>query len=138
MKTFHVKDEDGMEYKVEELEKETTIPTTDNEPLSETEIDSLRKLAAVADKLIALLEIEKEEHDVDEAEEEMLEDEDIEKEEEEDEIVVDTDEIDECERKTRDSAKSIGAIEKRIQANDSIETQDEIALAWSKRYGGNN
>ena len=65
MKTFHIKDEDGMEYKVEEVEKkETEIPTNDNEPLSDVEIDSLRKLAAVADKLIALLEVEKQEHDV--------------------------------------------------------------------------
>lgn len=137
MKFFHIKDEDGMEYKVEEIEKETTVPTTDNETLSDVEIDSLKKLAAVADKLIALLEVEKEEHDVDEAKEEMLEDEEIEEKEDEDEIVIDTDEVAECESKAHDSKRSIGAIE-RNQVNDSLEVQDEIANAWNLRYNGGN
>ena len=125
MKTFRIKDEDGKEFEVKELEAEKDIPEQhDEEPaadiaLTSEEIASLKKLAGVADKLVALIPTE-------DADEDKLEDEE-ETVEEKIENVVDTDE-DEADGCLHDS------IEKKETINDSIDVQDEIANAWSKRY----
>lgn len=131
MKTFKIKDENGKEFEVNELEEvktEEEVPTKDEDTstLTDLEIEALRKIIPHVDKLIALLDIEEEEHDVDEDLEEDIEDSDDEDKEE----IVDTDE--DCEK----MHDSVGAIENKTKANDSIEIQDEISNAWSKRYGG--
>lgn len=140
MKKFVVRDENNKEYEVEEVAevKETDADEsagTESAALSEDEIGALKKLASMADKLIALVEIEKDEH-ADEPESEMLdEDEDEEVEEEEFEEVVDTDE--EVEKMTRhDSKRSVGSIEKKRKTQDSDSHEHDVAQAWAKRYGG--
>lgn len=142
MKKFIIRDEEK-EYEVEEVETEVETTPKDEEPaspasLSEEDIAALKKLASISDKLVALVEIEKDEH-ADEPESEMLdEDEDEEEiEEDDEEEIVDTDE--ELEKvKGHDSKKSIGAIAKKAKSKDSIADAQEqdIASAWAKRYGG--
>lgn len=135
MKKFRIKDEDGMEYQVEEIEKKEDIPTTDDASIfTDEEIASLKKLLSVADKLVALAETKDEvDPEVKESVNEVLEDEDIDEDEKiEKEEIVDTDEDEEgCEMHD-----SINSLEK-SNVNDSIDTQTEIANAWAKRYGGN-
>lgn len=137
MKKFRIKDEDGMEYQVEEIEKKEEIPTEDEmSTLSEDEISALRKLASVADKLIALTETTDEvEPEVKKSVNEVLEDEDEEIEEKEDkEEIVDTDEDEDDDKDTMHD--SINSLEK-SSVNDSIDdSQLDIASAWAKRYGG--
>lgn len=121
------RDEDIVE--TEELQDEAS--------LTEEEIAALKSLAAVAPKLVALVHEDVADEDTDEDlgegeiddedEDELIDDED-----EEEEEVLDTDEDI---KKTYDSKKSIGAIQKKKTANDSI-TDDVIAEAWAKRYGG--
>lgn len=137
---FKVRDEDGKEYKVEEVEevKKTedednpkqplTNTCTDEDNLSPDEIAALKKLAGMADKLCALVDTTTDE-EVEEEEEEEVEDEG-----EEIEEVIDTDEP----KKAKDSIKkSAGAIEKKtIKTEDSVE-EDDVSAAWAKRYGGN-
>lgn len=136
---FNVRDEDGKEYKVEEVEEakktddedETKKPLTNtctDDVLSPEEIASLKKLAGMADKLCALVDTTTDE-EVEEEEEEEIEDEG-----EQIEEVIDTDEP----KKAKDSIKkSAGAIEKKtVKAEDSVE-EDDISAAWAKRYGGN-
>lgn len=131
MKVFRIKDEDGAEYKVEEVEEQDACETKDEvTPLSEEEITALRKLLPHIDKLVTLTEVKTEDttdlpedklNDEDDLDEEDL---DAEKEEE----VVDTDKI-------HDSKKSVGSLEKRkVVANDSVDVQDDINTAWTKRY----
>lgn len=139
---FIVRDEDNKEFEVEEVKEEIETSATDNEDasLSEEEIGALKKLASVADKLVALLEVEKDEH-AEEPEAEMLDEDEDEEVEEEDieEEVVDTDEEFEEEKLTRkDSKKSVGAIERK-KSRDSVQDSQEldVAQAWAKRYGGN-
>ena len=131
MKVFRIKDEDGAEYKVEEVEEQDASETKDEvTPLSEEEIAALRKLLPHIDKLVTLTEVKTEDttdlpedklNDEDDLDEEDL---DAEKEEE----VVDTDKI-------HDSKKSVGSLEKRkVVANDSVDVQDDINTAWAKRY----
>ena len=131
MKVFRIKDEDGAEYKVEEVEEQDASETKDEvAPLSEEEIAALRKLLPHIDKLVTLTEVKTEDttdlpedklNDEDDLDEEDL---DAEKEEE----VVDTDKI-------HDSKKSVGSLEKRkVVANDSVDVQDDINTAWAKRY----
>lgn len=139
MKKFHIKDENGKEYSVEEtdevVETEETEPTKDADEalnFTEDEISALKKLIPIADKLVALLEVEKQEHDVDKDDEADIGDED---EDDEEETLVDTDEDVDC-NKMHDSKKSAGAIEKQSVVNDSVDVQDEIANAWAKRYNG--
>lgn len=136
-KKYHITDADGSEYEVEEImededeviEEEVKEPEVHDESLSEEEIAALRGLAAVADKLIALVNTS----DADEDEEDVS-DEDEEFVEEKEEEVIDTD-PEEDDKKARDSKKSIGALEKRnAHADDSL--VDEVADAWAKRYGG--
>lgn len=139
MKKFLITDEDGKDYNVEEVEtKEESTTKDEASELTSDEIESLKKLAANADKLIALLEIEKEEHKdetdvLDEDEDKTETDVEIDADKED---VVDTDKL----KSTCDSKRSIGAIERK-HSNDSIDVQDEIAIAWANRYnrkGGND
>lgn len=135
MKTFRIKDEEGKEYSVEELNEVTTeevMPEKNDSSLSDEEIASLKKLAAVADKLVALTETTDEvDPEVKEQVNEVLEDEDEDCDKEE---IVDTDEEDdECEK----MHDSINSLEKHTSTNDSVDVQDEISSAWAKRYGGN-
>lgn len=132
---FNVRDENGKEYEVEEVEEvkktddedETKKPLTNtctDDALSPEEIASLKKLAGIADKLCAL---------VDTTTDEEEEEEEIEDEGEQIEEVIDTDEP----KKAKDSIKkSASAIEKKtVKTEDSVE--DDVAAAWAKRYGGN-
>lgn len=135
---YKVRDEDGKQYEVEEVkevkktdEDETKKPLTntctEDESLSADEISALKKLAGIADKLLALIDKSTDE-DNEEEEEEEIEDED-----EQIEEVIDTDEP----KKAKDSIKkSAGSIEKKTKTVDAIE-EDDIATAWAKRYGGN-
>ena len=130
---FKIRDKSGREFKVEEIEevkaKANDEPLTesfgDDDGLSSEEIASLKQLAAVADKLVGLV------NTTDEDEEEEIEE--IEDEEEEQiEEVIDT-----SKKKTADSIKkSATAIEKKIKTDDSLDT-DAVSDAWAKRYGGN-
>lgn len=145
-KKFIVRDEDKNEFEVEEVEEtkdgleevEEKEELKDDASLSSEEIDALKKLASIADKLVDLVEIEKDEH-AGKPEEEMLdEDEDEEEIEEDEEEIVDTDEeLDKM--KGQDSKKSVGSIAKRAKSKDSIADAQEldVAAAWAKRYGGN-
>lgn len=154
MKKFYVRDEDGKNFEVEEVETTTTPadeipaeepPVQDANSLSDEEILSLKRLASVSDKLIALVETtdsnKEEEEDVtdsdeDEDEEDITDSDEDEDEDEAGEQVIDTDE-DEVPMK-KDSKKSFGSIEKKKTAKDSaIDSELEIANAWAKRYGGN-
>lgn len=140
---FNVRDEDGKEYNVEEVEEvkktddedETKKPLTNtctDDALSPEEIASLKKLAGIADKLCALVDTTTDEKVEEEEEEE--EEEEIEDEGEQIEEVIDTDEP----KKAKDSIKkSAGAIEKKtVKTEDSVE-EDDVSAAWAKRYGGN-
>ena len=140
MKKFLIKDEDGTEFEVQEIEKkeEEVVPTQDEfGALSEDEISALKRLASVADKLIALTETTDE--DIKEEVKEVIEDED---EDDEDEIVeedkeeiIDTDEVEEDKNNMHDSINSIGS---KISTNDSVDIQTDIANAWANRYKGGN
>lgn len=138
---FNVRDEStGKEFEVEEIVAEepkkdetpdnTGCDVTDNE-LSPEEIDALKKLAAVADKLVALVDVKDEDPITDEDEDE---DKDVKNEGEDkddDEEVIDTDKV-----KTGDSIKSSAtSIEKRTKTVDAVE-EDDISAAWAKRFGG--
>lgn len=137
---FNVRDEDGKEYKVEEIEEvkkdedESTKPLTNtdaDETLSPEEIIALKKLAGIVDKLCALVDVTDEDKNKDDEIDDEDEDEEVKGEQIEE--VIDTDEM----TKAKDSIKkSVGAIEsKKVKANDVLE--DDISLAWMKRYGGN-
>lgn len=134
MKKFRITDEDGAKYEVEEIEEEVVDEDVEvepeagepsgNEALTPDEIASLKQLAAAAPAILALLDngeepIENEEDD-----------EEVEMDEVEEEV------IDSETTKAKDSKKSYGSIEKRNQVKDSIDAEEEIANAWSKRYGG--
>lgn len=137
---YVIHDEDGKQYDVEEVSEETTVeePLKDegeDAVLTADETLALKKLAAIADELVKLLEVEKAEHA---ASEEPVEDEDediVADGCDEEEEVVDT-------AKPRDSKRSFGAIEtsNKVQVDDSVE-EDAISDTWSKRYsnqlGGN-
>lgn len=141
-KKYHIVDADGSEYEVEEImededksemvEEKVEETEAHDELLSEDEIAALRRLAAVADKLIALTETSDEDEEIIENEEDVC-DEDEEVVEEKEEEVIDT--CEEEETKPRDSKRSIGALEKTQKImNDSL--VDDVAEAWAKRYGG--
>lgn len=137
MKKYRIKDADGCEYEVKELttvdedmDEENDVDVdvkTENEELTPEDIAALKKLAAIAPQLVAL--VEKPETETTD-EEEIDEDEYVD--EDEDEEVVDT-----CGKKMRrDSKKSFGAIEREKKTVDDSLT-DDVAAAWAKRYGGN-
>ena len=142
MKKFHVKDEDGEVFEVEELDEKIPVaePASESKPevnddngLSDDEISALKGLAAIAPKLMKLVEntadaCEDEEELDDECEDPTVDDKD-----EQIEEVIDTDE----EAKPRDSKKSFGAIERQKKSHDSIDNSLDVESAWAKRYGGN-
>lgn len=141
-KKYFIVDNDGEEYTVEERDEEEVVEETVEEPvvddgLSEEEIAALKKLAAVADKLIGMIETSDACGKDEEVEEEEIIDEGEEVDEDIDEEIIDTDEeLRKDSKKRRDSKSSVGAIErKRVRQDDSL--TDEIADAWAKRYGGN-
>ena len=142
-KKYFIVDSDGEEYTVEERDEEEVVEEKVEEPiadegLSEEEIAALKKLAAVADKLIGMIETSDACGKDEEVEEEEIVDEDEEVVDEDiDEEVIDTDEeLRKDSKKRRDSKSSVGAIErKRVRQDDSL--TDEVADAWAKRYGGN-
>ena len=138
MKKFFVRDADGEEYEVEEIKEchdddvIEEISETEEQPeaLTKEEIVALKRLAAVADRLLSTVNAEDEDPETldDEDEEKDIGDEEVTEEKKEE--VVDT-------TKTRDSRKSFGAIEKRkATVDDSLNT--DIDDAWAKRYGGRN
>ena len=138
MKKFFVRDADGEEYEVEEIKEchdddvIEEISETEEQPeaLTKEEIVALKRLAAVADRLLSTVNTEDEDPEMidDEDEEKDIADEEVTEEKKEE--VVDT-------TKTRDSRKSFGAIEKRkATVDDSLNT--DIDDAWAKRYGGRN
>ena len=115
MKKFYVRDADGEEYEVEEVEELDEGKNEVTEPaLTADEIAALKKLAEVADRLIATVET---------AEEEPIADEEPEEETEE---VIET--------KTNDSMRSFGAIERKKVVDETID--NDVDDAWTKRYGG--
>ena len=138
MKKFFVRDADGEEYEVEEIKEchdddvieEVSETEEQPEALTNEEITALKRLAAVADRLLSTVKAEDEDPETldDEDEEKDIGDEEVTEEKKEE--VVDT-------TKTRDSRKSFGAIEKRkATVDDSLNT--DIDDAWAKRYGGRN
>ena len=138
MKKFFVRDADGEEYEVEEIKEchdddvieEISEIEEQPEALTNEEIVALKRLAAVADRLLSTVKAEDEDPETldDEDEEKDIGDEEVTEEKKEE--VVDT-------TKTRDSRKSFGAIEKRkATVDDSLNT--DIDDAWAKRYGGRN
>lgn len=142
---FRVKDDDGRDYVVEELEEEKVIPPEvqdDDETLSAEEIKGLRELLAHGPELLALLKDEHEEHAADseeeEEEKEELEDEEpLEEEEEKEEEIIEDEEKEEIlETKSHDSKKAFGSIEqnKKTFVDDSL--TDNVSDAWAKRYNG--
>ena len=140
MKKYKILDEDGNVMTIEEeediKEKDACAGQVNDDEMSLTsdEISALKSLAGVADKLMALINKDVADED---AEEKSDNEEEIE--EDEDEEIVDTDEdVEEAiVKKTTDSRRSVGAIEKRQKAADSaFDKENEIAQAWAKRYGG--
>ena len=138
MKKFFVRDADDEEYEVEEIKEchdddvieEVSETEEQPEALAKEEIAALKRLAAVADRLLSTVNTEDEDPEMidDEDEEKDIADEEVTEEKKEE--VVDT-------TKTRDSRKSFGAIEKRkATVDDSLNT--DIDDAWAKRYGGRN
>lgn len=135
-----VKDEEGKTYTVEELiekeaEKPAEEPKKDEVPaaLSDDEVASLKKLAACADKLVALLDVEKDEHE----EQPDVTDEEDDGEKDEDEELKD--EVIETDKMRKDSKSSFGSIEKKKAAKVDDSLEDDVSAAWAKRYsnGGN-
>lgn len=127
-KLFRIKDEDGKEYKVEETEVEKAVETEDADEvtLSSEEIEVVKKLLPHVDKIIEF--VNKMSNDVVEDEDK---DEEIDEDEEE---IIDTDE--DTSKGMSDAIRSAGKIERKTRTDDSIDIQDEISSAWSKRYGG--
>lgn len=155
---FRITDDFGEKFEVEEITDdfaeneaigdddfvEEKEEIHDEEALSSEEISALKGLAAVADKLMALISTqdsdEEEEIQDSDEEEELTEDEDIEEplmdeEVEEEEKIIDTEE-DEEENKITDSINKIQRKSKR--ADDSIDKQVEISNAWANNYANFN
>lgn len=144
---FKIKDEDGRNYEIEEIETKdddvaevSEIETVEGkEELTPEDISTLKKLIEVTPKLIKLLAVEEKEHtenpelvdeDMDEDEEEEITEVEDEDEEEEKEEILET--------KTHDSKKSIGSLESKnaTKLDDSLNSYS-VEKAWAKRYGGN-
>lgn len=147
MKKFRITDDEGSVYEVEPIEEKKEVFETGDEDktncadeeLSDEEIMTLKRLAAIADDLIKLLDVEKKEHaatEPDEEVEETLGDEDEERIDDEDkEEVIDTDED---KKSKKDSRTSFGSLlnSKSRDSSDLIDSATAIEKAWSKRYGG--
>lgn len=141
-KKFIIKDDDGKQFEVTEetvdeepeAKSEETPEVHDDEGLTADEITALKNLAAKAEDILKLLEVEAKEHATSDEDENVITDEDVEskdadmtEDEDEEETVV----------KTADSKKSIGSIEKKknVMTNDSIEdSETAIAQAWADRF----
>ena len=137
MKKFHVKDEDGEVFEVEEIDEapESSQEIEESVELTKDEILALKGLAVVSEKLMKLVaDVEDACKDEDEEEKEEKELEDGEEEKEEIEEVIDSDEEEEI--KPRDSKKSFGAIERKAKSQDSLDESLDVENAWAKRYGG--
>lgn len=155
---FRIKDDYGENYEVEEIqdddfaeteEIDETITDDDiimenedvhDEALSDDEISALKRLASVADKLIALLPSDDEIHDEDEIEEEE-EITDADEEEEIDETITDEDESEEEEViDTNPIGDSFGSLERRRRkSKDSkMDNQEKIANKWQQNYANFN
>lgn len=129
MSKFHVKDDEGNEYVVEEQSTASSEPTPSQLELSQDDIVSLKKLALMADKLLALCEQQDDGEEIPEKDPEEQIEQDS-KEQETNEEVVNTD-------KVGDSKASFGSIQKKKKTQDSADIEESIAQAWAKRYGGN-
>lgn len=139
-KKFIIKDDDGKQFEVTEetvdeepeAKPEETPEVHDDEGLTADEITALKNLAAKAEDILKLLEVEAKEHATSDEDENVITDEDVESKdadmtEDEEETIV----------KTADSKKSIGSIEKKknVMTNDSIEdSETAIAQAWADRF----
>lgn len=135
MRRIYVKDEDGEEFDVREVEEiEETEDVGGEEELTGDEKKALKMLAGIADKLAKIVlknEGEKEEEEVEETEDEDEEEVEAEEEvEEENEELVDTD------RKACDSRRSFGSIEKKKKSSVDDSIEESVNEAWAKRYGG--
>ena len=130
----------------------------ETEELTKTDIKKLKRLLPHLDDLLQLLELEEQEHDKDFVDDEIegvinaeanKKEEDGEDGEEKDvkDGTIDGEDDDELKALTQnvkavnDSKRSFGAIERR-KVTDSLETEidrdNEVALAWAKRYNGGN
>lgn len=140
---FNVRDEEGKTFEVEEvtekdetaageLPENTPAQTTDAE-LTPEEIASLKQLASVAPKLIALIPSEgaADEDTAAEGDEDDPDGDD----EDESGTVVNTGDCDGTKKTTDSLKKAVGSTEKPTVI-DSVE-EDTISQAWAKRYGGN-
>ena len=133
MRKFIIKDETGKQYDITEqcideepASEKAAAPAPelkDEEVLSSEEIVALKKLAASADKLIALIADEvstPEIKDEEEPKKSMPDADEL--------VVIDTDPVE-----AKDSVGSIGT-----KANDSaaniVDSQLDIADAWNKRF----
>ena len=117
-----------------------------DEELSKADVKKLKRLLPHLDDLLQLLEIEEQEHDKDFAGDEIDSDMDIDVEEKDidasDDYEEEADEdFTQNVKPVHDSKKSFGACERR-KVTDSVDTDieqdNEIALAWAKRYNGGN
>ena len=140
-KKFIIKDDDGKQFEVTEetvdeepeAKPEEMPEVHDDEGLTADEITALKNLAAKAEDILKLLEVEAKEHATSDEDEDVITDEDVEAEDAD--MTEDKDE--ETVIKTADSKKSIGSIEKKknVMTNDSIEdSETAIAQAWADRF----
>lgn len=138
-KKFIIKDDDGKQFEVTEetvdeepeAKPEEMPEVHDDEGLTADEIAALKNLAAKAEDILKLLEVEAKEHATSDEDENVITDEDVESED------ADMTEDEETVIKTADSKKSIGSIEKKknVMTNDSIEdSETAIAQAWADRF----
>ena len=134
MKKYRIKDEDGSTFEVEEFNDEDIVEGAKEETiavsLTNQEFLVLKELLKIAPKVIELINQQK----VDEKEEieEEIKSEDALEEEKDDkkseEEVIET--------KTKDAKTSYGSLTKQTKTVDSIDANEEIESAWTKRYGG--
>lgn len=157
--TFMVNKKDSLALKprFKSPEVKPEVKDEEKEPdFTKEELKALKDLAKKYEDLLALLEdpkskkakeeVEKDEDDedadLDDKEEkekkdeeilELSEDDDVEITEEDDEEFID----DQCSDELKhDSKKSFGSVENRNVKDSSDDEDNEIALAWAKRYGG--
>lgn len=141
-KKFIIKDDDGKQFEVTEetvdeepeAKPEETPEVHDDEGLTSDEITALKSLAAKAEDILKLLEVEAKEHATSDEDENVITDEDVET---EDRDMTEDEDEEETIVKTADSKKSIGSIEKKknVMTNDSIEdSETAIAQAWADRF----
>lgn len=141
-KYFHVKDDEGNKFEVEEMseqelasmdEEEVPVEETHDEDVpsfTEEEMSKIKTLLSRYDEIIALLGTT---NDSDEEEEEVDEEESEEVRDEDEEEIVDTDETEKNDIK--DSfGSTIKGKKKKVVDTSTDDAQIEIAKAWSQRY----